>query len=77
LYGGKGREPHAIDDANTEAFPRAQREEFFYLDSPQPIEKTRFGQRNPRKYKLFFLGFVWIDLAGPAELAASRVTPLL
>ena len=39
----------------------------FYLDSPQPIEKPQFHQRNPRKSKLFsldFLGFPWTNLTG-------------
>jgi hypothetical protein len=49
------------------AFPTAWRtgRDFFYLDSPQPFEKSRIGQRNPRKSKLFFLelfGFAWIYL---------------
>jgi hypothetical protein len=49
------------------------RKSFFYLDSPQPFEKSQIGQRNPRKSKLFFLdlfGFAWIYLVLGAALTA-------
>jgi hypothetical protein len=35
---------------------------FFRLESPQPIEKSQFGRRNPSESKEFFLGFPWFCL---------------
>ena len=40
-----------------------RRPDFFDLDSPQPIEKSRFGRIKPSKSKQFYLdqlGFAWI-----------------
>jgi hypothetical protein len=79
-------EPGEGENERKKAFEtlRAQPEtvpDFFYLDSPQPLEKPRFGRIKPSKSKDFcldLLGFAWLILvvlvAPRARLAGGRLT---
>jgi hypothetical protein len=51
--------------------PQAARKKKWPQGSPQPIEKARSGQGNPRKSKPFFfdfLGLAWAELAALGKI---------